>query len=130
MLPDSFFKKHSKYGWLYESDMFNNGDDSNKIGWTISLEEMMDDLLKGKYNYDYSLENRSYKYICSGRKDGEEDNGECTSPEEVSYNKDTFKNVFDKLNIRYLDFSYIYNLIKNIACAFTLIYSNTDPTRS
>ena len=31
LLPDSFFKKHSKYGWLYESDMFNNGDDSNKI---------------------------------------------------------------------------------------------------
>ena len=115
LLPDSFFQKHSKYGWFYESDMFknNNGKEAT-ASWSVTLDEMMEKLLKNKYSYSYNLENRSYKYICSGTKDGDKDNGSCTSPEEVSYSNENFSEVFNRVNTSYLDVSYIYGLIKDV----------------
>jgi len=138
LLPDSFYQKHSKYGWFYESDMFNKGEDE-KAGWGISLEEQFNKLLNNKYEYNYKLEygypNKDKvvvnKYTCSGKKDEDNDNGSCTivlcsgdkdkgqdglscsSEKELDYTNDNFKEVFNNVNSSYLDVNYIYDLIKD-----------------
>ena len=115
LLPDSFYKKHSKYGWFYENNFIGEPDNSSVLdGWDLSIDDLFDKLLKNKYSYNYNLQNKNYTYICNGKKNGEDDNGSCSSPKKIDYNINNFKEVFKNINTNYLDISFIYDLVKDI----------------
>ena len=75
---------------------------------------MFKHLENNDYKYTYSLldsvNNETIIYKCSGTVNKEEDNGSCTEPKDIVYNKDNKKNKLQGLNFNLLDISYIKKL--------------------
>ncbi|MBR6133590.1 MAG: hypothetical protein IKQ29_02605 [Bacilli bacterium] len=114
LLPDSFYKKHSKYGWFYENNFIGEPTyDETLEGWDLSIDDYFNKVLNNKYSYKYELDNIQGRLICAGRKDGDKEEGECTSPKEIKYTKENIKDAYVKYNTKYLDMSYVYDLIKD-----------------
>lgn len=104
----SFYNKETKeFIKNYEKAQ----EDLNK---ELTLNDMFKHLENNDYKYTYSLldsvNNETIIYKCSGTVNKEEDNGSCTEPKDIVYNKDNKKNKLQGLNFNLLDISYIKKL--------------------
>ncbi len=112
IIPDSFFKG------MYDTIDIPSPTSSNEKREFIDFEIQKDNLLKNKFEYEYllldSMGTETYTFKCSGKINDKIESGTCTSPEAFSYTESTKKDAFSKINIDFLNPSYIFNLIKEV----------------
>lgn len=110
IIPDSFFIK--KYEGI---EIPSNKTEKKEF---IDYEIQKEHLINNQYEYEYvlldSMSKESNTYKCSGKTNKTIESGSCTSPEVISYTEKDKKEVFSKIDINYLNPTYIFNKIKNI----------------
>lgn len=110
ILPDSFFLKK------YDDINIPSADTSQKE--FVDYEKQKENLLQNKYDYEYllldSMGSKTYTFDCSGTISETIESGTCKSPERFSYTESNKKEAFSKINIDYINPSYIFSLIKDI----------------
>ncbi len=119
LIPDSFIKKYSRFRSFYDKDgvIIEPSDDPITIPYEIEIQNLQ----KKKYSYEYLIDYNNVTYRCKGAKDGEYDQGRCTSPEEIEYTTNTFKETYKGVDTNLLDVDYIFDMIKDIEYAKTTI---------
>ena len=98
--------------------MFHKDDEKASELRFYTIEEQKEHLLNNQYSYEYSMlytdNDGTYTYICSGKKNKEEENGSCTKPENLEYNEENKKDILRNLNMNYLETETLFELIKDI----------------
>lgn len=111
IIPDSFFLGK------YDTNIIEPKKDSGPKEF-VDYETQKSNLMKNNFEYEYlildSMRSKTYQYDCSGKINETIESGTCTSPEKFSYTEANKKESFSKINIDYLDPTYIFNLIKDI----------------
>lgn len=107
VLDDDFIKRHSSFKSFFKTEQVTTTEQDNQTKF-LSYEEQIQKLEQNKYKYQYEIDYNGTYYECSGTKNKEEDNGTCTKPNVVTYNKDTFNDTFAKINTKFLDVNYIF----------------------
>ena len=132
VLDDDFVKKHSSFKNFFNQTTTSNNEQSTKDKFA-NYEDQIKALEQNKFKYKYEIDYNGTYYQCEGTKNKEEDNGSCTKPEQVTYTKDNFAEVYSKINTKFLDVKYI---LSNSSMSFTRlskyssmpeIFSNSIP---
>lgn len=111
IIPDSFFL--SRYNNI-DLPIDNNTEEKKEF---IDYEIQKSNLMENNFEYEYllldSMRSKTYKYDCTGKVSGDIESGSCRLPEKFSYTEVTKKESFSKIDINYLDPTYIFNLLKD-----------------
>ncbi len=111
VLDDDFIKKHSSFKNFFNQTTASNNEQSTKDKFA-NYEDQIKALEQNKFKYKYEIDYNGTYYQCEGTKNKEEDNGSCTKPEQVTYTKDNFAEVYSKINTKFLDVKYIFDSLK------------------
>lgn len=111
LIPDKFFEK--QYNKKHKIDTESQVETVSEKFEFLSIDEQFEHLMNNKYDYEYNLMNIETTYKCTGTKNKDKEDGECTEPSKKSYNQKTFSKVFKNANTKYLTVDNIYKLIKD-----------------
>ena len=112
LVPDSFIKKFSRFRSFYDKDGVII--EPSEEATVLPYEKQIENLQKNHYSYEYLINYKNVTYRCKGTKDGEYDQGRCTSPKEIEYTTSTYKETYKDVDTNLLDVDYIFNMIKDI----------------
>ena len=113
LIPDSFFLElQTKLHKEEIKEIKNDTLDFEKI------ETQKERILNNDLEYEYlmldSIGTSSKTIECSGKIKESKETGICSSKEKISYTKETKKDAFLEMDIKYIDEKYIFDTIKDI----------------
>ena len=113
LIPDSFFLElQTKLHKQETKELKNDALDFEK------LETQKERILNNDLEYEYlmldSIGTSSKTVECSGKITESKETGICNSKEKISYTKETKKDAFLEMDIKYIDEKYIFDTIKDI----------------
>lgn len=125
ILPDSFFSKKYEQNTQQFIEATEQAKkekeklEAEKKKEFVDYEIQKQNILNGSYEYKFialdSMGTQSYKFECSGTKNGTTEAGSCTSPEVFSYtNQNKVEQLKKYIDPKYIEVKNILELIKNI----------------
>ena len=101
------------------SKWFQKKGDVPKIESSIyTFDEQKEHLLNKEYDYEYNIlyadTVANYTYRCTGKLNKEEENGTCSLPKKIEYDKTNKVEVLGSLNNDYLNLEKLFETLKDI----------------